>query len=48
MKHNITRRDWLVGSSAIASGLILGGAATAQEMAQMMNVISTFSLIFSM
>ncbi|HPF45938.1 MAG: aminotransferase class I/II-fold pyridoxal phosphate-dependent enzyme [Alphaproteobacteria bacterium] len=38
MKNNITRREWLVGSSAIAGGLMLGGAATAQEMAQMMNM----------
>ncbi len=32
MKFELTRRDWLAGSSAVASGLMFSGAANAQEM----------------
>lgn len=38
MTKNITRRDWLVGTSAVAGGLMLAGSAKAQDMSQMMNM----------
>ena len=38
MTNDITRRDWLVGTTAAASGLLLSKTASAQDMSQMMNM----------
>ncbi|MBT5072248.1 MAG: histidinol-phosphate aminotransferase family protein [Kordiimonadaceae bacterium] len=38
MTKNITRRDWLVGTTAVASGLVFAGAASGQDMSEMMNM----------
>ena len=37
MQNKITRRDWLVGSSAVAGGMMLTGVAGAQDISSMMN-----------
>lgn len=38
MNKGITRRDWLVGTSAVAGGLLLSKTASAQDMGEMMNM----------
>jgi histidinol-phosphate aminotransferase len=38
MTNNITRRDWLVGASTVAGGLMLSNTGSAQDMGSMMNM----------
>ncbi len=38
MTTGITRRDWLVGTTAVAGGMVFGSAASAQDMSEMMNM----------
>lgn len=38
MTGKLTRRDWLVGTSAVAGGVMLGSSASAQDMGSIMNM----------
>ncbi|MCC3860265.1 pyridoxal phosphate-dependent aminotransferase [Pseudemcibacter aquimaris] len=38
MTNNLTRRDWLVGTSAVAGSMMIANAASAQDMASMTNM----------
>jgi len=38
MTNNITRRDWLAGTSAVAGGMMFANGSSAQDMGSMMNM----------
>ncbi len=38
MTNNITRREWLVGTTAVAGGMVLNSSVSAQNMSEMMNM----------
>lgn len=38
MTGKLTRRDWLVGTSAVAGGVMLGSSASAQDMGSIINM----------